>query len=67
MTSLGGKNVFFDGIESHCYALIASAILYGLIRPAFPVLVDTFYLSIILYKSFARTYLLATKSVFQAE
>lgn len=67
MTSFSLKNFFLDGTESHCYALIANAILYGLMHPAFAVLVNTFYLSIIFYKSFARTYLLATKSVLQAE
>lgn len=62
-----GKNFFFDGMELHYYGHIANAILYGLMRLAFAVQEDTSYLSIILYKSLARTCLLATKSVLQAE
>ena len=67
MTSFDGKNFFLNGIVLYYYAPIANAILYKLIHLAFVVLKDTFYLSIILYKSFARTCLFATKSIFQAE
>ena len=62
-----GKNFFPNGMESHFYALTANAILYGQMHLAFVVQGDIFYLGIILYKSFAKIYLLATKSVFQTK
>ena len=67
MISFGGKNFFLNGMELHCYALNANAILYGLMHPAFAGQEDTFFLSIVPYKGLARTCLPATKSVLQAE
>lgn len=67
MISFGGKNFFLDGIESHCYAPNANTIPYGLIPPASMILGNTFCLSIILYKSSAKTCQLATKSILQVK
>ena len=47
----------------HFYALTANAIHYGQTHPVFVVQEGTFYLSILLYMSFARTYLSVTKFV----
>lgn len=55
------KNFFFNRIEIHYYAFIFNTIIYKLICLAFVILKNTFYLKIIFYKSFAKTYLSITK------
>ena len=62
-----GKNSYLDGAELHFYAPTVNVIPYGQTLPAFVVQEDTSYLDISLYKSSARTYLPATKSLLQAE
>ena len=66
-THYSGRNFYLNGMESHSYVLKANTIHYGQTRPALEALEDIIYQGIALYKSFGRTYLLATKFVLQAK
>lgn len=61
------KNSYFDEIKLYFYTSKVNTILNKIMIPAFKVLRNIFYLNISLYKSFTKIYLLAIKSILQAE
>ena len=67
MTYYGGKDFYLNRIELYLYPFTVNVIPYEQMLLASVVQEDTFYLDILLYKSYVRIYLPATKSVLQAE